>query len=71
MHPAWSQLHELVNDQERKRFSAMTRKLMRGETVTPTEQEFERGFIAGMKYVVNNPSQEAKKMYSEGGDPGE
>ena len=47
--PYWRQLNELIE----KRIKEKTDAIMR----SPDEQPYERGFVCGMKEVINKPNQ--------------
>jgi len=55
-HPSWAVLKEILEAKKERRFAHFARELMAGrEPVDQRKLDFERGFWAGITYILANP----------------
>lgn len=57
-HPGWVLLTSLVRDEQNRRAQALATRLMRRDEEPPSLEtlQYERGFFAGMKFLLRKPS---------------
>ena len=60
--PAWGTLRDRAKDRMDKEFVRLAKQLMVGDEVTRENVEYRRGFFAGMKFLLDNPTLEAKRL---------
>ena len=61
-HPSWGVLRTVSKERMDEVFLLTARELMRGEVVPKEVIEYRRGFFAGMKFLLDNPTVEAQKL---------
>lgn len=59
-HPNWQELRNVAKDRMEKRFNVLARDLMAGRE--PPDIMYQRGFFAGMKFLLDQPDLSAKKL---------
>jgi hypothetical protein len=69
-HPAWDQLRQLAKERADEETHRLAAALLRGETVTPEEIAYTRGFLKGCQWLLANPAMEARKLRQELGVEG-
>lgn len=62
LQPGWPVLRGVVKQEMERRFQIMARELMRGAM---PDVEWTRGFFAGMKFLLDNPEIESRKLDKE------
>ena len=60
--PAWEALRERAKDRMDKEFIRLAKQLMAGDDVPRENVEYRRGFFAGMKFLLDTPTLEAKRL---------
>ena len=65
LHPAWGQLRELADERQNQETNRLAAALLRGESISPEDIAFTRGFLKGMQFLLSNPTLEARKFQSE------
>jgi hypothetical protein len=65
LHPAWGQLRELAEERQKQETTRLAAALLRGDTVSPEDIAFTRGFLKGMQFLLSNPTLEARKFQAE------
>ncbi len=53
--PAWQKLYGLARQREEKIRTAIANRIWRGETVSPEEVSYQRGFYQGCIWVLAHP----------------
>lgn len=61
-HPNWGELRNVAKERMDKRFTFLAKQLMSGKRVTHGEQQFWRGYFAGMKFLLDQPDLHQKKL---------
>jgi len=64
-HPAWGQLRQLANERQDAETKRLAAAILRGDEFSQEDIAFTRGFFRGMRYLLDNPSLEAKKLRAE------
>jgi hypothetical protein len=60
--PAWGALRARAKERLDAEFDRLAKALMRGDDVTREDVQFRRGFFAGIKFLLDSPTLEAKKL---------
>lgn len=60
--PGWQALRRAAEERMEREFRLMAHALMRPEGVSEEKRHHARGFFAGMKFLLDNPTLEAKKL---------
>jgi hypothetical protein len=58
--PAWAALRERAKEKMEAEFGRLAKALMRGDEVA--DVEYRRGFFAGIKFLLDCPTLEARKL---------
>lgn len=61
-HPAWVALRAVSERKMRKEFDRMARNLMAGDLPSVAQHQYLRGFFAGMKFLLDSPALEERKL---------
>lgn len=61
-HPAWEALREVAKERMDDVFAKTARELMQGAEITREVIEYRRGFFAGIKFLLDQPTLEAKAL---------
>ena len=61
-HPVWTALRSAAKVQMERQFQRMAQELMQGKTPSPESVEYARGFFAGMKFLLDTPTIERRRM---------
>lgn len=64
-HPAWGVLREVVKKQMETKFAFHASQLMGGTEVDQRTVDFDRGYFAGMKHLLDSPGRELNKILKE------
>ena len=64
-HPAWPALREVVENKMHHEFQRLATLMIQGKTPSDTDIAFKRGFFAGMGYLIEKCSFEARKFSEE------
>ena len=62
LHPGWAILTAEIRAERSRRFENMARRMVRGDVPGAEEIHYERGFFAGMKHLLKNPSLQAAQL---------
>jgi hypothetical protein len=60
--PEWDALRDRAKARMEAEFGRLASDLMAGREVTPTDLEYRRVFFAGMKFLLDNPTLEKRKL---------
>lgn len=61
--PGWEALRSLAKERMEKHFDLLAREFaMRGKQPDFAELQWHRGFFSGMKFLLDNPTLEARKL---------
>ena len=60
--PAWPALRDRAKERMDVEFDRLAKALMRDGEVSREEVQYRRGFFAGMKFLLDNPTLEARKL---------
>ena len=60
--PAWVALREIAERKMDREFTRMAKNLMRGDLPSVAQHQYLRGFFAGMKFLLDTPSLEERKL---------
>ena len=61
-HPAWPTLRSLCQARMEQEFRRTAAELMSGKEIDPATLGYRRGFFAGMKWLLDNPTLAATKL---------
>ena len=64
-HPAWPALRAVVENKMHHEFQRLATLMIQGKTPSDTDIAFKRGFFAGMGYLIEKCSFEARKFSEE------
>jgi len=65
LHPAWNVLQKVAKERMERQFRLTAGALMSGTKVDVEEIEYQRGFFAGMKHLLDKPQLEAAEIARE------
>lgn len=60
--PAWEVLRNRAKEKMDDQFVKLAKAMMRGVDLPATQVEYQRGFFAGMKFLLDCPTLEAKVL---------
>jgi hypothetical protein len=60
--PAWEALRERAKERMDTEFVRLAKALMQGEVPDEGNVQYRRGFFSGIKFILDSPTLEAKKL---------
>ena len=65
-HPAWKELYKVSEERMEMHFRVLVREFAtKGVEPNYAELQYQRGFFAGMKFLLDNPGVEYRKLQRE------